>query len=344
MRISEASALALATRLLEEHGAPRDHAALQARVLVTAEMKGHPSHGLYRLPRLVERIERGVIDPQTKGTQRWRADAVLEVEGSSGFGPVVAMAAIERLAPHIPDLGIGLVAVRNANHLGMLAHYVEAIAALGFVGIALSSSEALVHPFGGTRAMLGTNPIAIAVPTAEEPLVLDLATSLVPMGRIHHHAATGRPIPKGWARDAAGNPTTDPGRAKAGAIAPFGDAKGYGLGIALELLVAALAGSALAPDARGTLDSQSPCNKGDVFILIEPSLAPGLQERLSTYLDAVRASPPASAGEPVLVPGDRARGRRAAASRNGLEIDQRLWEDLNALSRPRILAFEGQRS
>ncbi|MGO8147856.1 Ldh family oxidoreductase, partial [Rhizobium leguminosarum] len=84
------------------------------------------------------------IDPQTKGTQRWRADAVLEVEGSSGFGPVVAMAAIERLAPHIPDLGIVLVAVRNANHLGMLAHYVEAIAAMVFVGIALSSSEALV--------------------------------------------------------------------------------------------------------------------------------------------------------------------------------------------------------
>ena len=90
-----------------------------------------------------------------------------------------------------------------------------------------------------------------------------------------------------------GHPTTDPVRAKAGAIAPFGDAKGYGLGIAMELLVAALAGSALAPDVRGTLDSQSPCNKGDVFILIEPSLAPGLPARLSAYLDAVRASPPA---------------------------------------------------
>ncbi|MDR9773235.1 Ldh family oxidoreductase [Rhizobium hidalgonense] len=344
MRLSEAAALALATRLLEEHGATRDHAALQARVLVTAEMKGHPSHGLCRLPRLVERMERGLIDPQTKGTQRWRADAVLEVEGSAGLGPIVAMAAIERLAPHIPDLGIGLVAVRNANHLGMLAHYVEAIAAMGLVGIALSSSEALVHPFGGTQAMLGTNPIAIGVPTAEDPLVLDLATSIVPMGRIHHHAATGRPIPDGWALDAAGKPTTDPKRAKAGAIAPFGDAKGYGLGIAIELLVAALAGSALATEVHGTLDSQSPCNKGDVFILIEPSLAPGLPTRLSAYLAAVRASPSKVAGEPVLVPGDRARQRRAAASRNGFEINQSLWEDLNALSPSRILVSEGQRS
>ncbi|WP_455273686.1 Ldh family oxidoreductase [Rhizobium herbae] len=344
MRISEAAALALATRLLDEHGTPRDHAVLQARVLVTAEMKGHPSHGLQRLPRLIERIERGLIDPETKGTQRWRADAILDVEGSSGFGPVVAMAAIERLATHIPDLGIGLVAVRNANHLGMLAHYVEAIAALGFVGIALSSSEALVHPYGGTRAMLGTNPLAIAVPTAGKPLVLDLATSLVPMGRIHHHAATGRPVPEGWARDADGHPTTDAVRAKAGAIAPFGDAKGYGLGIAMELLVAALAGSALAPDVRGTLDSRSPCNKGDVFILIEPSLAQGLPARLSAYLDAVRASPPSETGEPVLVPGDRARKRLAVASRDGFDIDQRLWEDLNALSRSRVLAFEGLRS
>ncbi|MBX4958776.1 Ldh family oxidoreductase [Rhizobium lentis] len=344
MRVTETAALALASRLLEEHGAPRDHAALQARVLVTAEMKGHPSHGLSRLPRLVERMARGVVDPRTKGTQRWRADAALEVEGSAGFGPVVAMAAIERLAPHIPDLGIGLVVVRNANHLGMLAHYVEAIAALGLVGIALSSSEALVHPFGGTRAMLGTNPIAIGVPTAEDPLVLDLATSIVPMGRIHHHAATGRSIPEGWARDAAGKPTTDPRRAKAGAIAPFGGAKGYGLGIAIELLVAALAGSALAPEVHGTLDSQSPCNKGDVFILIEPSLAPGLPAQLSAYLDAVRASPSEVAGESILVPGDRARQRRAAAGRNGFEIDERLWDELNALSPSRILAFEGQRS
>jgi LDH2 family malate/lactate/ureidoglycolate dehydrogenase len=92
---------------------------------------------------------------------------------------------------------------------------------------------------------------------------------------------------------------------------------------------------------RGTLDSQSPCNKGDVFILIEPSLAPGLPARLSAYLDAVRASPPAEASEPVLVPGDRARRRRAAASRDGFDIDPRLWADLNALSRSHILAFEG---
>ncbi|UXN62025.1 Ldh family oxidoreductase [Phyllobacterium zundukense] len=338
MRISEVAALALATRLLEAHRAPRDHAVLQARVLVTAEMKGRPLHGLHCLPRLVEQIKRGVIDPETKGTQRWRADAVMEVEGSSGFGPVVAMAAIERLAPHIPDLGIGLFAVRNANHLGMLAHYVEAIAAMGFIGIALSSSESLVQPFGGTRAMLGTNPVAVAVPTAEEPLVLDLATGLVPLARINHHAATGMPNPEG-------RPTTDPDRTKAGALAPFEDAKGHGLGIAMELLVAAIAGTALAPDVRGTPDSQSPCNKGgDVFIMIEPSLASGLPARLSAYLDAVRTAPPPAAGDPLLVPGDRARRRQEAASRNGFDIDQRLWEDLNALSRSRILAFEGQRS
>jgi L-2-hydroxycarboxylate dehydrogenase (NAD+) len=343
MRISEVAALALATRLLEAHGAPRDHAVLQARVVVTAEMKGRPSHGLHRLPQLVERIERGIIDPAAKGTQRWRADAVMEVEGSSGFGPVVAMAAIERLAPHIPDLGIGLIAVRNANHLGMLAHYVEAIAAMGFIGIALSSSDSLVQPFGGTPAMLGTNPVAVAVPTAEEPLVLDLATGLVPMAGINHHA-TAMPDPEGWLRDAQGRATTDPVRARAGAIAPFEDAKGHGLGIAMALLVAAIAGSARAPDGRGTLDSRSPCGKGDVFIMIEPSLAPGLPARLSAYLDALRAAPLPAAGDPLLVPGDRARRRQEAASRNGFDIDQRLWEELNALCSSRILAFEGQRS
>ena len=332
MKISAHDARACAVRLLLDRGVGDAHATLQADVLVDDELKGHPSHGRQRLPRLLARIDGGLADPLAQGCTRWRSEAVLEVDGQRGLGPVVAMHALEHLQQRAPATGIALAAIHHGNHLGMLAWYVEQVAAAGRIGIAMSSSEALVHPHGGTRAMLGTNPLAIAVPTASQPLVLDLATSTVSMGRIHHHAAAGRPIPEGWARDADGQPTTDASRAKQGAIAPFGGAKGYGIGMAVELLVAALAGSALAPEVRGTLDTASECNKGDVLIVIEPAAAPELPQRLATYLGAVRASPPADPSQPVRVPGDRAAAQRALSLRDGFEIDSRLWDELQSLS------------
>jgi len=344
VKITAQAATTLATGLLEQRNALPGHAFLQATVLVEAELKGHPSHGLQRLPRLLRRIERGLIDPRTEGTSRWRSEAVLEVDGGTGLGPVVAMAALGRLLDRVAATGIALAAIRNNNHLGMLAYYVEQAAAAGKIAIAMSSSEALVHPHGGTRAMLGTNPIAVAVPTADRPLVLDLATSIVSMGKIHHHAALGLPLAEGWARDEAGQPTTDAARAKRGAIAPFGDAKGYGLGIAVELLVAALTGAALAPDVRGTLDAESLCNKGDVLIVAEPAAAPGLAQRLSAYLDLIRASPPADPAVPVAVPGDGAARRRAKSLEDGIAVEPGLWAELNALSLTNSFASEGTMS
>jgi L-2-hydroxycarboxylate dehydrogenase (NAD+) len=324
--------MALVGGLLEGRGVPLSHAKQQALILVEAELKGHPSHGLQRLPRILARIERGLIDPMTMGLSYWRSGAVLEVDGNKGLGPVVALAALDKMRSEATAAGITLAAIHNSNHLGMLGHYVEHIAERGQIGIALSSSEALVHPHGGTRAVLGTNPIAIAVPTARGSLVLDLATSIVSMGKIHHHAANGIPLQPNWAKDASGNPTTDPTLAKSGAIAPFGDAKGYGLGIAIELMVAALAGSALAPTVRGTLDAEAVCNKGDILIAIDMAAAPHLSERLADYLDLVRSSPAIDPERPVLVPGDGARRRREHAALEGFDVDERLWTELNALT------------
>jgi LDH2 family malate/lactate/ureidoglycolate dehydrogenase len=187
-----------------------------------------------------------------------------------------------------------------------------------------------VHPFGGTQAMLGTNPVAIGIPTGSEPFVLDLATSIVSMGKINNHATRGEPIPSGWAVDADGRQTTDPQAAKSGAIAPFGDAKGYGLGLAIELLVAVLAGSDLAPDVHGTLDDTHIANKGDLLVLIAPSAGMGRFPALAAYLDRLRLSRPLDPARPVAVPGDGARAHRAAAQA-GIELPQSLFEHLMAL-------------
>ncbi|PWE54908.1 dehydrogenase [Metarhizobium album] len=331
MKIMPDRLRALATSLLESRNASPQAAALQADLLVEAELRGLPSHGLQRLPLLLSRLEKGLADGRTQGAATWSRQAFLSVDGERGLGPVVLMGAMRRLKQRLPQAGLAVAAIRNANHIGMLAYYAEAAARDGLIAIVMSTSEALVHPFGGTQAMLGTNPLAIGIPSDDRPFVLDLATSVVSMGKIRNHALRDLPIPPGWAVDAEGRPTLDPVAAQDGAIAPFGDAKGYGLGLAIELLVAALAGSPPSPDVRGTLDDDHPANKGDLLVLIDPSAGSGAIPALTAYLDGLRLSRPLEPTRPVAVPGDGARGRRAAAMDGGIVLPQPLFEQLLAL-------------
>jgi L-2-hydroxycarboxylate dehydrogenase (NAD+) len=321
----------LVERVLARHGVPAAHARIQANLFIGAQMRGTASHGLLRLRRVVERLQAGLTVAGETGDLNWTAPGFLAVDGKGGLGPVVALTALDAVIPRARQNGIAVAAIRNANHLGAIAFYADYVARQGLTVIALTISEALVHPYGGRRAMIGTNPIAVGVPAEPEPLVLDMATSLVSMGKIHDHANRGAPIPEGWALDAAGNPTTDAVAAKDGAIAPFGGAKGYALGLAFEVLVASLAESAIGNQVRGTLDSVDPSNKGDLFIVIAPPHAEAAKALVSEYLTEVRASPPMEPGRPVLIPGDRAHAARDKSRTQGVYLDEGLWEDLRKL-------------
>jgi L-2-hydroxycarboxylate dehydrogenase (NAD+) len=322
----------LAQSILVANGVPADHAGTQANLFLEAEMRAIPSHGLLRLRRVVERIRSGATVPGVIGAQEWTAHSFLSIDGQRGMGPVVAMAALDTIIPRARENGIAIAAIRNANHLGALAYYAEHVANLGLTCIALTVSEALVHPWGGRKAMIGTNPIAIGVPAAPHPMVLDMATGLVSMGKIHDHANRNAPIPLGWALDENGDPTTDAAAAKKGAIAPFGGPKGYALGLAFEVLVSSLAGAAIGTGVKGTLDSVNPCNKGDLFIVIAPPHADAARELVSGYLDDIRAAAPADPDHPVLAPGDRAQKARAQSLARGMYLDDGLWADLQTLA------------
>jgi L-2-hydroxycarboxylate dehydrogenase (NAD+) len=310
-------------------GATAANAELQTDLLIEAELRGVPSHGLLRLERIINRIRNGVADPVTTGIHTWRSDAFLVVDGQRGLGPVVAKSALEAISDKARQTGVAIAAVSNSNHIGMLAWYAETIAERGQVLIAITTSEALVHPWGGRVALLGTNPIAIGVPTATGPFVIDLATSMVSMGEIHDRAHRGQAIPEGWALDAEGNSTTDPKAAKSGALAPFGQAKGYALGLAFELLVASITGAALGRDVAGTLDATKICNKGDVFIVIDGGT--GQAAAISQYLDIIRATPPAEGFDRVLVPGDRAAAQRQERLKTGLPLADEVWAAVKTL-------------
>jgi L-2-hydroxycarboxylate dehydrogenase (NAD+) len=317
--------------VLTGHGVPPPFAATQTDLLLEAQMRGYASHGLLRLPRIVERIDNGVTSPGASGRQEWLGDSFLKIDGERGLGPVVALAALEALGSRAQRSGVAIAAIRNSNHIGMLAWYGDRVARDGNILIAATTSEALVHPWGGRRALLGTNPLCIAVPATPEPVVLDMATSLVAMGKIHDHADRGEPIPEGWALDAEGNPTTDAGAAKAGAIAPFGGAKGYALGLALELLITSLAGSEIGTAVGGTLDSDTVCNKGDLFIVIAPPKNAAVSAAVHAYLEEIRDSATLGSGRTVTLPGDRSRAARAHSLAHGVQVDDALWQRIVAL-------------
>jgi L-2-hydroxycarboxylate dehydrogenase (NAD+) len=331
---------AVIVRALSGLGVPEQDARIQADWLVEADLRGYHSHGIQRLPVLAARLRRGLITTDAAPVLTWRADSVLAVDGQRGLGPVVACQALDAAARRLPATGIVLVTIANSNHLGLLAPYVERIAAGRMIGIAMTTSEALVHPWGGRQAMIGTNPIAIGVPAGPAGLVLDMATGEVSMGQILNHLARGARLEPGWAIDQAGHPTTDPRAAAEGAISPFGGPKGYALGLAIEVLVAALTGTSLGSDIHGTLDADHECTKGDVFICIDPARAvgpaaddePGGTSRLAEYLNAVRTSSPAPGSAGVRLPGERAAAERAERTERGIVLSASVWHTARELS------------
>ena len=307
-------------------GVPQPSAHLQMSLLLEAELSGLPSHGVLRLPRVIARIKNGVTNPTATGTLDWFATAMARVDGDAGLGPVVAMHALQSAIDVAKTTGVATVALKNCDHLGMLGFYAERVAQQGMVMIGLTISEALVHPWGGRHAMVGTNPIAIGVPAHPHPFVMDVATSLVAMGKIHDYANRGEPIPEGWALDKQGDTTTDPHQAKDGAIAPFGGAKGYALGVGFEIMVTALANSAIGGDVVGTLDNDKPCNKGDVFIVMCPHQ--GGLATVQQYMDEVRKSAPTDGDSPVRIPGDRAFATRTLNQQKGVTIPDSVWQHI----------------
>lgn len=177
--------------------------------------------------------------------------------------------------------------------------------------------------------MIGTNPITIGVPTENGAFVMDTATSIVSMGKIHDYANRGQSIPEGWGVDANGVPSTDPNAVKDGAISPFGGAKGYALGLAFELLVSSLTGAAFGREVLGTLDDTEPCTKGDLFIVINDlSGMEGIQRAVGAYLDDIRAMPPIAGFDQVRVPGDRARLTREQRLAQGVPVADEIWSEL----------------
>ena len=327
VRISPADAEALVVAVFGRAGMPERLAAPAARALVAAERDGLPSHGMARAPFYAAQMRTGKVRPEAE-PQVVRDGAVLRVDAGHGLAFAAIEAGAEAARPVVRELGLVAVSITQSHHFGVAGHAVEPFARAGLIALAMSNSPAATAPWGGSRALYGTNPIAFAAPrVAGDPLLIDLSLSHVARGKVMIAQKAGHAIPEGWALDAEGRPTTDPAAAMAGTMVPAGGAKGAALALMVELLTAGLAGGSFAYEASSLFDDAGgPPNLAHLVLVFDPArFAPGFADRAERMFAAIEAQ------EGARLPGAR-RHAEAAARADEIAIPKTLHDTLRDLA------------
>ena len=311
-------------------GAPADDAAIVADHLVAANLRGVDSHGVIRVAQYVEEILDGQIIPGAPMTLLRETETTAVVDGGWNFGVVVALRSMEVAIAKARVHRVACVVVKHGGHAGRLGYYTQFAAEKGFFAFAVCNSPRHGHfvlPWGGREGRLGTNPISFAIPTDfEHPIVADFSTSASPEGKIRLYRDQGKKLPTGWIVDGHGNPSTDPRDfygPPQGSILPFGGETGY-RGYALSLLVEILGGT------LGGLDiTQDQPGNGLAFIVVDLSAFLPMSELLPLIAQIrsyMKSSPPAEGFEEVLLPGEPEYRKAESRARNGIMIDDKVWE------------------
>lgn len=308
--------------LVRELGARPADARRVAAALVDADLCGHSSHGVRQLPYYAAQVHRCEIDVRAEIETVFDAGALTVLDGHRGFGHVIAREVAELAAARARRHRVAAVAVRDANHIGRLGEYTEMLAGQGLAGILLVTAQGAdqqIAPSGGIDRRLTNNPLSLAVPGPEYPIVLDMALSEAAESRVLHAAELGAEVPAGWVLDAVGRPSTDPqDYLRGGSLLPVGAAggshKGYSLIVLLELIVGLLAA---VPFCGPTLPPFS-----NAFVLIAIELA-GLAADRGSEIDELIAwvkSARRRGENEILIPGElEARRRREAAGTVALD-------------------------
>ena len=335
-RVPAARLEEFARDVLVHAGIPPAHAAQSARHLALCDLRGVESHGITRLSALAQRIRNGVVNANPNiRVERQRAASAL-VDGDNGLGVPVSAYATQLAVRLAQEHGIGAVGVRNSNHFGMAADYALRMAEAACLGIVTTNSSPAMVPWGAARKFLGTNPICFGAPTDNEPLILDMATSVVAMGHVVLAEKRGQPIPDTWALGPDGLPTTDPTRARQGGARPLADYKGSGLALMVEVFTSLLTGATLGVHAAGFFsDMTRPADVAHLFIAIDIAAFMDVgrfKERLQALVTEMRELPLAPGFDRVTLPGEIEAERTQDRRANGVPLDPAVLADLRQLS------------
>jgi (2R)-3-sulfolactate dehydrogenase (NADP+) len=323
---------ALAVDVLFANRTSGDNAAQVAAAIAAAEADGLKGHGASRLPFYAAQAKSGKVDGNAVPQCAAAGTAGLRIDARQGFAYPALNLAVTRLGELAAETGVAAAAIANSHHAGAAGYPVERLARAGLVGLFFANSPQAIAPWGGDRALFGTNPIAFAAPRrTAPPLLIDMSTSRVARGRIMNAARDGTPIPEDWAFDANGQPTTDPKAAMAGTMRAMGDAKGTQLVLMVELFAAALSGSNFGFEASSFFEAQGPAPRtGQFLIAIDPDrfAGGGFAERMETIVGAILDQPG------TRLPGLRRFDARAAAQRDGVTLPAALHAEIVALTQP----------
>lgn len=320
-----------AVRYFSAMNVPEIDSRIAADVLLSADLRGINSHGVIRLRSYYgDRLEKGLIDADSPIKTMTETPSTLALDGGNGLGPVVAYRAMSRCIEMADETGLAVTTVRNSNHFGIAGYYAMMALPEDMIGVSLTNAQPLVPPTFGISRVLGTNPIAVAVPTGEEKsFVLDMATSIVPLGKISVYEKTGQSIPEGWAIDKNGELTQDPNEMiHGGALLPLGGQalmrgyKGYGLSLLVDLLSGVLAGAAFG-DKVGNPGREGNADVGHFFAAVKiENFRPvaDFKVDMDDYIRAIKASPKLPGQERIFIHGEKEDELTEKHMREGLPL------------------------
>ena len=325
MQLTIPDATNLALRALTRAGMSADNARITADHLIDAALCGHEFSSLPRVLALAEALRDRPPAQATRVVRENHCSALLD--GGDNVAYVVSIQAIDKAVEIARKNGVAVVCANNCWFSGRLAYYVERAARQGFIALHTTNSTARVAPFGGVDRLMGTNPFAIAFPSDDDPLVIDIGTSQTTWGDVVLARTKGVALAEGVAVSPSGHPTTDPQQALDGAILPWGGARGSGLALAVQLL-GILAGSEL------VIDDIS--NYGLFFMVIDPKLfmpSDQFPARVSAFRQMIAANRAQSGTDAVRVPGDSSQQKRRANSEQGvINLDEKVYARLRELA------------
>ncbi len=320
----------LAFRALVKAGTSEENARPLAIATAATEADGIASHGLAYIPIYCEHVQCGKVDGLAKPSLETPAASTIRVDAGTGFAHPAIDLGFEKLIPLARESGIAGLAIRNSYNCGVLGYHTSRLAQAGLVGLGFTNAPASIAPSGGSKPVVGTNPMSIAVPGdgGEPALLMDQSASTIAKSEVMKHAREGKSIPVGWALDPEGNPTTDPEVGLKGSMAPSGGYKGVGAALMTEIMAAALTGATLGIDASpfsGT--AGGPPRTGQFFLAINPDLTAGegFSASMSHLLDAIHAQ------DNARVPGEGRQKFRTRARLQGVPVNTATLKKIEAI-------------
>jgi ureidoglycolate dehydrogenase (NAD+) len=330
IRVDYAELLRFFTDIFAAQGMDAADAATVAEVLAWANLRGVDSHGAMRIPDYLNQIRRGDFDPKARPRLRPLLPATFVLDCARAAGPVCMLEAAAQAIKRANEFGVGVGLVSDTAHTGAVGRYAQWIAEQGFAALVIVAGPLFMAYHGAKVTSLATSPIAIGIPgpDGDDPLLLDMATSVTAAGRIRQAAAAGKPIPEGTAIDADGRPTID--AARAATLLPLGGPKGSGLSLLFECLTGVLAGTPIITTLAGLTGSKAPMQNAIVIVFNVDNFRPlaDYQGDVALLRHVVKGLPRREGFDELLLPGERGGREADVRRRNGIPLPAKLWREL----------------